>query len=325
MSCKCKSHIFAVDDSPVSQMLLKEALLTGGYDNVDIVSSGDEALSKLGLSNGHAPAVDEPDAILLDIMMPGIDGIDTCARIRADSRYQYTPILMVTGETEMESLAQAFVAGANDYVRKPFNSIELLARLRSSLRLKSEIERRRERENELVAMTRDVRRAASSGAAFDGVSLIPGPSFVDACFARLPTTRLGEVGVLAMQIDGGPGAAVQQNDGVSSDRLLRIGRLLAGIPAQLGETLARYEGGIFIALLQTDTPQELMRRAEAIRQAALDFAHKSQSDKRVTLSIGAVHGNVAVDSEPRTLLAKAVFAMERGALGGGNCVVLQSE
>jgi phosphoserine phosphatase RsbU/P len=320
-----KTHIFVVEDSPIFQQLLEEALRAGSYDNVTFAGSGEEALAILGVAGNDAPTITEPDAILLDIMMPGIDGIDTCARIRADGRYQYTPILMVTAEAEMESLAQAFVAGANDYVRKPFNSIELLARLRSSLRLKSEIERRREREQELLAMTREIRRSPNTGTLFDGVSLIPGPPFVNAFFAALPATRLEDMGVLAVQIDGFPTPATPQNGTANNDRYSRIGALLADVPARLGEVLARYESGTYIAVVLAASPQELVRRAETVRQASLFFGQKSHADKGVTLSIGAVHGSAVANSEPRTLLAKAVFAMERAALGGGDCVVLQND
>lgn len=318
MGCDCKTHIFAVDDSAISQRLLKEALLNGGFDNVNFAGSGDEALSMLGVGAGDPPAMGEPDAILLDIMMPGIDGIDTCARIRADARYQHTPILMVTAETEMDSLAQAFVAGANDYVRKPFNTIELLARLRSSLHLKSEINRRQERERELVAMTRDVRRAARSAALFDGSSLIPGQAFVEAFFTKLPAARLKEFGVLAMQVDTFPSSPAGDQD-----RYQKVAAFLASLPSQLGDLLALYEGGTFIAFLRAINAEELRRRAEAIRQAAVAFGEKSHRGE--ALSIGAVHGSAAENSEPRALLAKAVFAMERAAHEGGNCVVLQQE
>ena len=90
------------------------------------------------------------DLILLDIVMPEIDGIEACARIRSDLRYADIPIIMVTSLGDMDSLANAFVAGANDYITKPVNRVELLARVRSALKLKAELERRQARERELL-------------------------------------------------------------------------------------------------------------------------------------------------------------------------------
>ena len=80
--------------------------------------------------------------MLLDIVMPDIDGIEACARIRSDPRYADVPIIMVTSLGDMDSLANAFVAGATDYITKPVNRVELLARVRSALKLKAELDRR---------------------------------------------------------------------------------------------------------------------------------------------------------------------------------------
>ena len=83
-------------------------------------------------------------------MMPEIDGIEACARIRNDPRYVDVPIIMVTSLDDMDSLANAFVAGATDYITKPLNRVELLARVRSALKLKAELDRRQARERELL-------------------------------------------------------------------------------------------------------------------------------------------------------------------------------
>ncbi len=82
--------------------------------------------------------------------MPEIDGIEACARIRNDPRYVDLPIIMVTSLDDMDSLANAFVAGATDYITKPLNRVELLARVRSALKLKAELDRRQARERELL-------------------------------------------------------------------------------------------------------------------------------------------------------------------------------
>ncbi len=198
------THIFAVDDSNIARALMQEVLTSGGYSDVHFAASGTEALAQLGIEPLSKPAaVPDPDAILLDVVMPGIDGIETCARIRADARYQYVPILMVTSESEVDALAQAFVAGANDYVRKPFDSVELLARLRNALKLKGEIDRRRARERELLAATRDIKsvRTVHGVCAFDALTLLPGRGLIETLVGTLPQEGIDSLGVLAVQID----------------------------------------------------------------------------------------------------------------------------
>ncbi|TLY36624.1 MAG: response regulator [Nitrospirae bacterium] len=90
------------------------------------------------------------DLILMDIMMSDMDGIRACQRIKAVERLREIPIIMVTGRTDSEDLRAAFAAGAMDYITKPLNSVELLARVSSALALKRAIDIRKARERELV-------------------------------------------------------------------------------------------------------------------------------------------------------------------------------
>src|SRR3984957_15140847 len=143
-------RILVVDDIDDSRELTEAALLSAGYSDIVMAASAGEALKPLDV----ARPVDTPpsvDIILLDIIMPEMDGIEACARIRRDRRYADIPIIMVTSLDDMDSLSNAFVAGANDYVTKPINRIELAARVRSALKLKAELDRRQAREREPLA------------------------------------------------------------------------------------------------------------------------------------------------------------------------------
>ncbi|HYA06314.1 MAG TPA: response regulator, partial [Xanthobacteraceae bacterium] len=143
-------RILVVDDSEDARDLTEGALLSAGYTDIATAASGWEALKFLdvGRTTDEAP---NADVVLLDIVMPEMDGTEACARIRNDPRYADMPIIMVTALDDMNSLANAFVAGATDYVTKPVNRIELVARVRAALRLKQELDRRQARERELLA------------------------------------------------------------------------------------------------------------------------------------------------------------------------------
>ena len=101
------------------------------YDyELNYASSGQEALESLEIL--------EIDLILLDVMMPDMDGIEVCEHIKAIPKYRPIPIIMVTALTAKEDLAQCLNAGANDFISKPINALELRARVQSMLRMKEQ-------------------------------------------------------------------------------------------------------------------------------------------------------------------------------------------
>jgi adenylate cyclase len=121
------AKILAVDDIPQNLRLLEAVLAPQGF-TVVTASTGEEALFKV-LS-------EKPDLILLDIVLPGISGYDVCRRLRADPKTSYLPVVMVTA-SELPEKVKAIEAGADDFVPKPFDAQELLARVRSLLRIKT--------------------------------------------------------------------------------------------------------------------------------------------------------------------------------------------
>jgi two-component system response regulator MprA len=117
-------RVLVVDDEPAVRDSLRRALELEGYE-VDLASDGEEALTHLEQSS-------HPDALILDILMPGIDGLELCRRLRA--RGDEVPVLMLTARAEVDSRVAGLDAGADDYLPKPFALAELLARLRALLR-----------------------------------------------------------------------------------------------------------------------------------------------------------------------------------------------
>jgi two-component system response regulator MprA len=144
-------RILVVDDERAVRESLRRALELEGYD-VELAADGGEALYLL---SSDAP---EPDAVLLDVLMPGIDGLEVCRRLRRSG--SRLPVLMLTARAEVENRVEGLDAGADDYVTKPFALEELLARLRALLRRTADGsgETLRFEDLELDPRTREVRR-----------------------------------------------------------------------------------------------------------------------------------------------------------------------
>jgi diguanylate cyclase (GGDEF)-like protein len=121
--------ILIVDDEPGNFDVI-EALLNEYDYELNYASSGQETLESLKIL--------EIDLILLDVMMPDMDGIEVCERIKAIPKYRPIPIIMVTALTAKEDLAQCLNAGADDFISKPLNALELRARVQSMLRIKQQ-------------------------------------------------------------------------------------------------------------------------------------------------------------------------------------------
>ncbi|MCB1189320.1 MAG: diguanylate cyclase [Leptospiraceae bacterium] len=119
--------IFIVDDTPKNIQLLGTILKEKDYQ-VIVARNGIEALGMLDNFT--------PDLILLDIMMPVMDGFEICQKIKGKTEYQDVPIIFLTAKTSTEDIVKGFELGAVDYITKPFNRIELLARVKTHLELK---------------------------------------------------------------------------------------------------------------------------------------------------------------------------------------------
>ncbi len=128
-----QTRILVVDDEPRNIKLMDALLTPRGYV-LRTASNGEEAL--------QCVQQEQPDLILLDVMMPGIDGFEVCRRLKDDPETRLIPIVIMTALGSVEDRIQGIEAGADDFLTKPVNRDELLARLRTSLRLKQTIERK---------------------------------------------------------------------------------------------------------------------------------------------------------------------------------------
>ncbi len=144
-----KRLILIVDDLPDNLQVLAGHLTDAGYE-ILAANSGPRALALV--------ANRKPDLILLDIMMPGMDGFEVCRALKADPESEHIPVIFITARTETEDIVEGLEKGAVDYVTKPFKPAELLARVRTHIELKSARDMCLTYNKQLHRITRHMRR-----------------------------------------------------------------------------------------------------------------------------------------------------------------------
>ena len=130
-------RILAVDDDLVMLDILGTSLEASGFEDINFAATAEDALELIEIAS-------EPyEVFLLDVMLPEIDGIEVCRRLRTIEHYRATPVLMITGSRARDMMTRAFEAGATDFVSKPFDVFELVTRIRLAAMLNDGLERER--------------------------------------------------------------------------------------------------------------------------------------------------------------------------------------
>ncbi|MCC7261304.1 MAG: response regulator [Candidatus Latescibacteria bacterium] len=154
MSTSSKGRVLVVDDERLNRTLLRSLLQAAGYQ-VTEAEDGEQALQQVG--------AEAPDVILLDVMMPGLDGYTVCRRIKEDQATAHLPILIVTALNDREARLEGIGAGANDFLTKPIDRQEVLLRVQNAVYAKhlfdENLSYQRDLEDKVAAQTQELRLA----------------------------------------------------------------------------------------------------------------------------------------------------------------------
>ena len=316
-------RIMVVDDSDESREIIEVALLSGGYSDIVPAGSGWDAIKLLdvGSQSDDAPKV---DVILLDVMMPEIDGIETCARIRSDPRYVDTPIIMVTSLDDMDSLANAFIAGANDYINKPLNRVELIARIRAAVKLKGELDRRKARERELLQFLSNWGDKHASVWIDEVTGLFVG-EVAEAYLTSMTERRPGdEISVLALAVDRLDVIRTAQGERAVRDILAKVAGAVGRATASIGVVAACYKNGIITVVLPEFGMDAAKGVGESLRCSIAQLAianSESIAADHITASVAVATARVRGGVDRVQLITRALASAQSAAASGGDRLV----
>jgi len=186
------SSILVVDDEPDNFDVI-ETLLSAQDYQLHYAASGQSAIASLDTF--------EPDLILLDVMMPGMDGIEVCQRIKAMPQWESVPIIVVTALTTKKDLAQCLTAGADDFISKPVNSLELTARVRSMLRIRQQYQQLATFNARLEATVQQRTAELQTMIFEDGLTALPSRTFLVQKLAELLQSGESSFAVVCLDCD----------------------------------------------------------------------------------------------------------------------------
>lgn len=260
-----KATVLIVDDTPANLTLLT-GLLADSY-RVKVANSGERGLA---IARSEAP----PDLILLDIMMPELDGYEVCRRLKGHSETQDIPIIFITAITDVENESMGFALGAVDYISKPFNKSVVLARVGVHMKLKRQS------------------RMLESMVFIDALTEIPNRRAYDRAIEKewARCLRLGSPITLAMiDVDFFKNYNDHYGHGAGDECLVRLAKALHTSLERPGDFVGRYGGEEFVAILPNLDLQDALRMANVMHAnvEALQIAHvQSAIGTVVTISIG---------------------------------------
>ena len=286
--------VLVVDDSRLNIKLLTDILEKEGYD----VHSSNNGFSVVELTHETTP-----DIILLDIIMPGIDGYEVCRRLKADHELKDIPVIMITSKTGSSDIREALELGAFDYIKKPVDEVEVIARLQSALRFKKYQDRLKE-----MAMKDHL------------TGLYNRMLLIELLEKELANNKRGMLGTAFVMLDVDNFKKVNDTYGhLAGDMILsQLSQILTS-SVRIEDVVGRYGGEEFgIVLKQTDEDIAI-KICERIRKRIEKFEFQWKDYKiNITISIGLCYKKYVDEVETEEIIRRADHVLYKAKTHGKN-------
>jgi two-component system cell cycle response regulator len=297
-----KKKVLIAEDDPISRRLLEVFLARWGYE-VAIAASGTEALEAL-------ESKDAPRLAVLDWMMPGLEGVQVCQKIREHKDRPYTYILLLSARTQKEDLLRGLESGADDYLTKPFDAQELRARLHVGQRILQL------QDGLMVAGAELLFRATH-----DSLTGISNRGVILDVLRRERSRQVrgnGSFGIVLLDVDHFK--RVNDTYGhLCGDAVLQevVRRITSTVRAY--DTVGRYGGEEFLVVAPSSDASNVLGLAERIRRAVeANPISTAAGEISITVSLGAAVSSGAAPVNPEVMLSTADEALYRAKEGGRN-------
>ena len=337
------AQILIVEDSLTQAEYLRRTLEDNGltpslcFDALEAVEFLDKNLSDLIISDILMPNLDGfrfgismSLIIRTDILMPNLDGFRFCRYLKSTEKLKDIPIMLVTAMSEIDKLEQAFKAGADDYVAKPIDEIELFARVHSLLDIKFERQKRIKREQELVKLRRDIEdktKIFEELSITDELTGLTNRRYFNEMLAtewKRAVRQKTELSLLLIDIDHFKAYNDFYGHKDGDNCLKQISMAMKSVLQRPADLLARFGGEEFVAVLPETDHKGALFIAEKIRNsvAELEITHKGVNEhKYVTVSIGLATSSPTSEEEKEKLLGTADKRLYEAKSRGRNLVL----
>jgi diguanylate cyclase (GGDEF)-like protein len=322
------NDILIVDDTPANLTVLRQMLTEHGY-RVRPALSGEIAL--------NAIEADIPDLILLDIMMPGMNGFEVCSKLKADAKTSEIPVLFISALNDSDDKVKGFQVGGVDFITKPFNTAEVLARVEihlalrnmqkeiqeQNIRLLDEIEERKRTEKALEKANRKLEELASLDALTKIANRRQFDQFLHQTWKRL-TRETAPIALILCDIDH----FKLYNDAyghVAGDKCLKqVAQAINSPVKRPADLVARYGGEEFVVVMSNTDIDGAIIVAENIRKEIenLNIPHiKSETAPTITLSLGVGSMVPTQSNQPEEFIKEVDLLLYQAKNEGRNRLV----